>query len=57
MSFYMGAIHALYIYTLDRLPELVRWGCLARSGFPAVSRKDMASSIPYKKPLLNKLVR
>lgn len=57
MSFYMGAIHALYIYTLDRLPELVRWGCLARSGFPAVSRKDMTSSIPYKKPLLNKLVR
>ena len=41
----------------DWLPERVRWRHLARSGLPAVSRKQNFTKSHIINPLLNKFVR
>ena len=41
----------------DWLPARARWSYLARSGLPAVSRKEKFPESHMKNPLLTKLVR
>jgi len=41
------------ILCCDWLPEQARWGCLARSGLPAVSYKKMAFFMQYNKSFID----